>query len=309
MSFDANFDAAAQLTVRLANLRTPGGYALGAETAGGIVNVTATAAALGLPAPSDTDDLLQNGLGAQVQAVVSAAASRPDAAVVIPAGAAEFAPVVTRPEKIICIGFNYQKHAEETGTPIPKQPPLFSKFRNALNHHNGIITLPTAIDNEFDFETELVVIFGREGYNVSEDDALNYVAGYATGNDFSARTMQTATTQFLAGKTSDGFAPLGPWLVPRVLVPDPNSLRLQTFVNGESRQDWNTSDMIFNCRQLIHFISSVMTIRPGDILFTGTPQGVIFGEKAPPEQRRWLRAGDEVLSRLEGLGDLNFRLV
>ena len=309
MSFDANFDAAAQLTVRLANLRTPGGDALGAETAGGIMNVTATAAALGLPAPSDTDDLLQNGLGAQVQAVLSAAASRPDAAVVIPADAAKFAPVVTRPEKIICIGFNYKKHAEETGTPIPKQPPLFSKFRNALNHHNGTITLPTAIDHEFDFETELVVVFGRECRNVSEDDALDYVAGYATGNDFSARTMQTATTQFLAGKTSDGFAPVGPWLVPRALVPDPNHLRLQTFVNGESRQDWNTSDMIFSCRQLIRFISSVMTLRPGDILFTGTPQGVIFGEKAPPEQRRWLRAGDKVLSRLEGLGDLNFRLV
>jgi len=220
----------------------------------------------------------------------------------------KFAPLVTRPEKIICVGFNYRKHAEETGTPIPKAPPLFSKFRNALNHHEGVVVLPTRIDDRFDYETELVIVFGREGRDVAQAEALDYVAGYAVGNDLSARTMQTATTQFLAGKTSDGFAPLGPWLVTRDRVPDPNALQLRTFVNGETKQEWNTRDMIFNCRQLIAFVTSIMTIKPGDIIFTGTPQGVIFGEKAPPEQRRWLRAGDEVTSELEGLGRLTVRL-
>ena len=227
----------------------------------------------------------------------------------IPLAEIRFAPVVTRPDKIICIGFNYREHAEETGTPIPKEPPIFSKYRNALNHHGGTVTLPTQIDNRFDFETELVIIFGRACKNAAESEALSYVAGYAVGNDISARTRQTATTQFGAGKMCDGFAPIGPWLVTRDRVPDPNNLRLTTHVNGKSRQDWTTRDMIFNCRQLIAYCSSIMTLMPGDVLFTGTPQGVIFGERAPPEQRRWLRAGDRITSSLEGLGDLTVDLV
>jgi len=302
------YDDVGRLGLRLANLRTPQGYALGVEVEDGVLNVTATAAGLDLAAPRDVDDLLQNGLSAQVQAVLTAVAKQPATRVVSGLSAVKFAPLVTRPEKIICVGFNYRKHAEETGTPIPKAPPLFSKFRNALNHHEGVVVLPTRIDDRFDYETELVIVFGREGRDVAQAEALDYVAGYAVGNDLSARTMQTATTQFLAGKTSDGFAPLGPWLVTRDRVPDPNALQLRTFVNGETKQEWNTRDMIFNCRQLIAFVTSIMTIKPGDIIFTGTPQGVIFGEKAPPEQRRWLRAGDEVTSELEGLGRLTVRL-
>jgi 2-keto-4-pentenoate hydratase/2-oxohepta-3-ene-1,7-dioic acid hydratase in catechol pathway len=143
---------------------------------------------------------------------------------------------------------------------------------------------------------------------VSEPDALNYVAGYATGNDFSARDLQTATLQLTAGKISDGFAPVGPWLVTGDRVPDPNNLRLQTHVNGETRQDWNTSDMIFNCRRLISFASGILPMEPGDILFTGTPQGVILGQPEPPEQRRWLKPGDKVVSELEGLGQLTVTL-
>ena len=166
------------------------------------------------------------------------------------------------------------------------------------------IKLPTVVDSHFDFETELVVVFGRECRDVKEADALDYVAGYATGNDVSARKLQTATTQFTAGKVADGFAPVGPWLVTRDRVPDPNNLRLQTHVNGQQRQDWTTGDMIFDCRKLIAFCAGIMTIKPGDILFTGTPQGVIFGEKMPALLRRWLKAGDEVVSSLEGLGEL-----
>lgn len=153
------------------------------------------------------------------------------------------------------------------------------------------------------------MMFGRECRNVSEADALDYVAGYCTGNDFSARDLQTLTSQFMIGKTSDGFAPLGPYLVTADRVKDPNNLKLKTLVNGQVRQDWSTDDMIFNCRQLISFASKVMTIRPGDIFYTGTPQGVIFGEKIPREDRAWLKPGDEVVSELEGLGALRFRLV
>jgi 2-keto-4-pentenoate hydratase/2-oxohepta-3-ene-1,7-dioic acid hydratase in catechol pathway len=304
-----DFGAIAQLGLRLANIQTQDGLALGVDVDDGVLDVTKTAALFALPAPLDMDDLLQNGLGAQVQAVMEHARQKPDARAVTPFDEVRFAPLVTRPEKIVCVGFNYREHAEETGTPIPKEPPLFSKYRNALNHHRGTIALPTKIDDRFDFETELVIVLGQECKDVSADEALGCVAGYATGNDVSARTRQTATTQFGAGKWCDGFAPLGPWLVTRNLVPDPNNLQLRTHVNGRIRQDWTTRDMIFNCRKLIAYCSSIMTLRPGDIMFTGTPQGVIFGEKAPPEERNWLKAGDVIVSSVEGLGELSVALV
>ena len=303
-----NFSDVATLGARIANLRKDGGYALGVEMERGVMDVGATARAFGLPAPTDVDDLLQNGRGAEVRAVVEAAKSEPTKAVLIDLAVASFAPLVTRPEKIICMGFNYREHARETGTPIPKIPPLFNKFNNALNHHGGTIALPTRVARQFDYETELVIVFGRECRDATEENALDFVAGYATGNDFSARDLQTATSQFMIGKTSEGFAPIGPWLVTRDRVPDPNELRLKTTVNGQIRQDWSTNDMIFNCRQLISFASGIMTLKPGDVMFTGTPQGVILGEKIPREERRWLKAGDEITSTIEGLGELRFRL-
>ena len=309
LSEDRRFRDVATLSARLANLRAEDGYALGLEWEHGVLNVTATAQALGLPAPQDVDALLQQGLGGQVRFVLEAVVRRPDIAISTPMEDVAFGPIVTRPGKIICIGFNYKKHAEETGTEIPKAPPLFAKFSNALNHHEGTVKLPADVDSWFDYETELVMVFGRECRDVTEADALDYVAGYATGNDLSARGLQTATSQVTAGKISDGFAPVGPWLVTSDRVPNPNNLRISTTVNGEQRQNWNTNDMIFDCRKLIAFCSGIMTIKPGDILFTGTPQGVIFGQKIPAATRRWLKPGDEVVSTLEGLGDLSVKLV
>lgn len=303
-----DYGAVATIGQRLCNLGIDEGYGLGVEFETGILDVTAAAERLSLTAPADMDDLLQNGRGAELRAIIEAATARPSPSDFVSPDRLSFAPLVTRPEKIVCIGFNYRKHAEETGTPVPNAPPIFAKFNNALNRHEGEIHLPTDIDDRFDYETELVMILGRECRNVTEGEALDHVAGYATGNDFSARKQQTITSQFMAGKTADGFAPIGPWLAPRARVADPNALRLTTRVNGRIRQDWTTRDMIFNCRQLIAYVSSVMTLKPGDVLFTGTPQGVILGEKAPAEQRRWLRAGDEVISELEGLGALRFTL-
>lgn len=302
----ASFTMPRNLT--LLNLRREGGYGLGVKTQSGILDVTAAGRALGMACPADMDDLLQNGKGEQLTALVKAAAEKAPQAHLLKEAEIAYAPLVTRPEKIIMMGFNYKHHAEETGTPIPKNPPLFNKYNNALNHHGGTIKLPTAAAKEFDYETELVIVFGRECRDVSEADALDYVAGYATGNDFSARDLQTLTSQFMIGKTSDGFAPLGPYLVTADLVKDPNNLRLETRVNGVQRQDWNTNDMIFNCRQLISFASKIMTIKPGDIFYTGTPQGVIFGEKKPRAERQWLKAGDEIACSLEGLGELKFKL-
>jgi 2-keto-4-pentenoate hydratase/2-oxohepta-3-ene-1,7-dioic acid hydratase in catechol pathway len=313
MSADAARSAeVASLAARLANLElAPGTISLGAETTRGVVVVPSAAEKLGMSAPQDMDDLLQHGGAEEVRAVldaVDALDSPSREAVLVDPAAVRFAPLVTRPQKIVCVGFNYREHAEETGTPIPKVPPLFNKYNNALNRHGGTISLPTRVAYQFDYETELVIVMGREARNVTDDQALAYVAGYATGNDFSARDLQTATTQFMIGKTSDGFAPIGPWLVPADRVPNPNSLRLQTHVNGEQRQDWNTSDMIFNCAQLISFASGIFPLSPGDVIFTGTPQGVIFGQKEPREQRAWLKAGDEVTSELEGLGRLTVTL-
>lgn len=292
----------------LLNMRADGGYRLGVKSDQGILDVTAAGKAFGLPVPSDMDDLLQNGKGDSLRAVVDLATARPSNGLFLKEDAVAYAPVVTRPEKIIMMGFNYRRHAEETGTPIPKDPPLFNKYNNALNHHGGTIKLPVETMKQFDYEVELVIVFGRECRDVSEADALNYVAGYCTGNDFSARDMQYLTSQFMIGKTGDGFAPLGPYMVTSDLVGDPNNLRLETRVNGQQRQDWNTNDMIFNCRQLISFASRMMTIKPGDIFFTGTPQGVIFGQR-PKESRVWLKPGDKIACSLEKLGELKFDLV
>lgn len=298
----------AQLDMRIANLRRADGkLTLGLETDAGMLDLAATAALLQMSAPCDMDDLLQNQRAGDLSAILEAVERTGTLRLMSDADVA-FAPVVTRPEKIICVGFNYRSHVEETGVSLPKAPPLFSKFNNALNHHDGVVNLPLHIDREFDYETELVIVFGRTCRDVSESDALDVVAGYATGNDMSARTLQSNTSQFLAGKCLDGFAPIGPWLVPRDRVPDPNALRIQTSVNRELRQDANTADMIFSCRQLISYVSSLMTIKPGDVVFTGTPQGVILGQKIPREQRQWLKPGDTVVSSLEGLGDLRVTL-
>ena len=287
----------------LLTFQRDGKYWLGVKTPDGILDVSAAASTLGLPAPADMDDLLQNGRGALLQPIVD----RASASAYLDESTLAYGPVVTRPQKIIMMGFNYKRHAAETGTPVPTDPPLFNKFNNALNHHGGRIKLPASVAKEFDYEIELVIVFGRECRDVSEADALNYVAGYCTGNDFSARDLQRLTSQFMIGKTHDGFAPLGPYLVTADLVGDPNNLRLETRVNGEQRQDWNTNDMIFNCRQLISFASRMMTIQPGDIFFTGTPQGVILG--MPKDKRVWLKPGDKIACSVEKLGELRFDLV
>ncbi len=302
------YDDVAELGARFASIRVRGRISLGLEMERGILDVAATAAALNLPVPPDLDDLLKNGTGMQIYFLIEAVQHQPEAARLIDPGNVQFAPLVMRTEKIICVGFNCRRHAEETDTPIPKVPALLSKNNNALNYKGGTIQLPTCFAQRFDFETELVIVFGRECRDVPEDKTLEYVAGYATGSDFSARELQQATTQFMIGQTSDGFAPIGPWLVTRDLVPNLSNLRLRTYVNGKQRQDWNTSDMIFNCRQLVSFASGIMTLKAGDIFFTGTPQGVILGEKTPPEQRQWLKAGDEIVSSIDGLGELRFQL-
>ena len=161
------------------------------------------------------------------------------------------------------------------------------------------------VAKKFDYEGELVIVMGRTARDVSEADALSYVFGYATGHDFSARDTQMETSQWMAGKAGDGWGPVGPWLVTADQV-DPANLDLETRVNGEVRQSSNTSRMIFDCRTLVSFISQRMTLRPGDLIFTGTPEGVILGY--PKEKQVWLKAGDVVTTRIQHLGALEFTL-
>jgi 2-keto-4-pentenoate hydratase/2-oxohepta-3-ene-1,7-dioic acid hydratase in catechol pathway len=292
----------------LLNIRRDNQYRLGVKTEKGILDVQQASKILRIHAPADIDDLLQNEEGPSVNAVVTAALkSGSSQKAFIKEEAIAYGPVVTRPEKIICVGLNYRRHAAEVGAPIPKQPVLFNKYNTALNYHMGTITLPVGVAKKFDYEVELVIVMGRLARNVSESDALSYVAGYCTGNDFTARDLQLETGgQWMLGKTPDQFAPLGPYLVTADQV-DPDKLDLECRVNGVTRQSSNTRDMIFNSRQIVSFISRYITLKPGDIIFTGTPEGVIAGK--PKDQQGWLTPGDKIACSLERLGELKFELI
>lgn len=211
-----------------------------------------------------------------------------------------YAPCVIKPEKIVCVGLNYVSHTEESKMDIPTSPVLFSKFNNALAAHNQTIRLPKTAE-KFDYEAELVIVIGKEAVDVSKEEALSYVFGYTVGNDLSARDLQFQTGQWLLGKTCDHFAPIGPYLVTADEV-DPTNLDIECRVNGVVRQFANTRDMIFDCATIVSYLSQHMTLKPGDIIFTGTPSGVILGY--PEEQQQWLKSGDEVIVSIEKLGSL-----
>jgi 2-keto-4-pentenoate hydratase/2-oxohepta-3-ene-1,7-dioic acid hydratase in catechol pathway len=217
---------------------------------------------------------------------------------------AQLGPCVGTPEKIICIGLNYKRHAKESGMAVPDSPVLFSKFNNTLAATGEAIPLPeNAV--QYDYEVELAVVIGKEARYVSLDEALNYVFGYFTANDMSVRDLQFRTSQWLLGKTPDKFFPTGPYLVTTDEVADPQNLKLYCWVNGELRQNSNTADMIFSVAETISYISQYMTLKPGDVISTGTPEGVVFGMK----EKNWLKPGDEVVVEVEGLGKCANRMV
>jgi 2-keto-4-pentenoate hydratase/2-oxohepta-3-ene-1,7-dioic acid hydratase in catechol pathway len=213
-------------------------------------------------------------------------------------------PAITPPEKIICIGLNYRRHALESGMAVPTSPILFSKFNNSLAAHQQDIPLPSNA-REYDYEAELGVIMGKEARYVSKEEALNYVFGYCTANDLSVRDLQMRTSQWLLGKTLDRFMPVGPYLVTADEVPDPQALPLSCHVNGERRQHSSTADMIFGVAETISYISQYMTLKPGDFISTGTPEGVVLGMK----EKVWLKPGDVVSIEVEGLGTLTNKMV
>lgn len=282
--------------MRLINFKDGGQIYLGMKVEQGIIDVAATANIHSLEVPGTMEQVIAGGRQsiAQLQELVGKEGT------IVPEENITYAPCSTRPEKIICVGLNYVNHAEESNMDIPTSPILFSKFNNALAAHNQEITLPKNAE-KFDYEAELVIVIGKEAYNVSKEDALSYIFGYTVGNDLSARDLQFRTGQWLLGKTCDHFAPIGPELVTADEV-NPTNLNISCKVNGEIRQSANTKDMIFDCATIVSYVSQHMTLKPGDIIFSGTPDGVILG--LPEDQQIWLKAGDEIEVSIENVGTL-----
>jgi len=207
------------------------------------------------------------------------------------------------PTAILCIGLNYKKHAAESGAKSPEIPILFVKGPNTLQNPGDPIQIPTALpSDEVDYECELAVVIGKAAKNVKRADALKYVLGFTCANDVSARDWQIKKGggQWCRGKFFDTFCPLGPVLVTADEIPDPNTLGIKTVLNGETVQDWNTNDMIFDVPALIEFLSGSSTLLPGTVILTGTPHGVGMAAKPP----RWLKPGDSVTIEIEKIGSL-----
>lgn len=211
-------------------------------------------------------------------------------------------PPIPNPEKILCIGLNYRDHAIETNAPIPTEPVVFNKLPTTLLAPGGTIKLPS-VSTEVDYEAELVVVIGKAGRDIPEAEAMDYVFGYACGNDVSARDWQKnkPAKQWLLGKSFDTFAPLGPFIVTKDEVPNPGKLAISLKLNGETMQSSSTDQLIFSIPQIIAYISQVATLKPGDLIYTGTPSGV--GMARTPQV--WLKSGDKVEVEIEGLGVLS----
>ena len=267
---------------------------LGIQTEQGIVDIHAEAKLKGITVPETMWDVIREGKPAL--ALLERLTKDPQCFTDAP-----LAPVITDTDRIFCIGLNYRQHAAECNLPLPPAPVLFNKFGNTLAAHGDVVKLEPDY-KEYDYEAELVVVIGKPARNVSEEEALDYVFGYTCGNDLSCRDLQFARGgQWVLSKTFDGFAPIGPCLVTANTV-NPNDLAISSKVNGELRQNSNTNDMIFPIAQIISDLSRHFTLQPGDLIFTGTPQGVMHGY--PADQKDWLKPGDEVEVTIEGIGTL-----
>jgi len=212
--------------------------------------------------------------------------------VTVPSASARLHAPITDPGKFICIGLNYRDHAEEANQPIPKEPPIFAKWSNAILDPGG--------SQQLDWEVELGVVIGRTARFVPRDRALDYVWGYTIINDVSARDFQFIGSQWMAGKIPETFAPVGPYIADRNDIPDPHVLELRLWVNGKQMQSGNTKTFIFDVRYLVSYLSGLITLSPGDLIATGTPPGVGFARKPPV----FLQPGDTCRLEITGLGQI-----
>jgi 2-keto-4-pentenoate hydratase/2-oxohepta-3-ene-1,7-dioic acid hydratase in catechol pathway len=221
-----------------------------------------------------------------------------------PISAVELLPPIPDPGKLICIGLNYRKHAAEVGVDVeslPEIPTIFGKYPNALVADGATVRVPTA---KTDFEAEVAFVVGRRAQDVDEAEALDHIAGYMLLNDLSARDLQGATPQWMAGKVFDGSAPCGPWLVTPDEAGPPDEIAIRLTLNGEEMQNASTDDLIFSIPQLLAQLSRLMTLEPGDVVSTGTPEGVGMSRKP----RVWLADGDEIAIESPTLGRLVTRI-
>ena len=281
--------------MKLTQFYRGGAPALGIVTDMGIVDAAAEAERRGLRGPRTMLEAI--GAGEPGLRLLEALGENPTCF-----ATGKAAPVVTGGEKILCIGLNYRQHARECGLPLPPAPVLFNKFANALGADGDSVHLSPAY-REYDYEAELVAVMGKPARNVSEEEALDYVFGYTCGNDLSTRDLQFArSNQWLLSKTLDGFAPIGPCVVTADSI-RPDDLAISCAVNGELRQNSRTSDMIFTTAQIIADLSRHFPLLPGDLIFTGTPQGVMHGY--PADRKNWLRPGDRVAVTIQGIGTLH----
>jgi 2-keto-4-pentenoate hydratase/2-oxohepta-3-ene-1,7-dioic acid hydratase in catechol pathway len=279
--------------MRLATIETANGPRAAVLRGDAYVDLQAADSAL----PTCVRELLAGG--AEALRAASEAARR--GKVVYPAESVKHRAPVCDPRKIICLGLNYRDHAAESGVPIPKDPVLFSKYPTALIGHREAIVLPP-VSREVDYEAELVVVIGRRGRNIAVAAGMDYVAGYSIGHDVSARDWQLKKDgkQWMAGKTFDTFAPMGPVLVTADEIPDPHMLPIRLRLNGEVMQNSNTREMIFPVGFVVSYLSQIFTLEPGDLIFTGTPPGVGMA-RTPPV---YLKAGDVAEVEIDGLGVL-----
>lgn len=280
--------------MRLATIETWAGPRAALQVGDSFLDIHATEANL----PGNVRQLLEGG--PDVLRAVAQLAQRPNA-VQYPAAGVKFHAPVCDPQKIVCIGLNYKDHAAESGSPIPKDPVLFSKYPTALIGNGQTIMLPK-VSQEVDYEAELVIVVGKKGRHLTLNNALEHVAGYCVGHDVSARDWQLRKDgkQWMVGKTFDTFAPCGPVLVTRDEVPNAQNLSIQLRLNGQTMQNSSTAQMIFGVAELLTYLSQVFTLLPGDLIYTGTPPGVGVARKPPV----FLKEGDVVEVEIEGLGVL-----
>lgn len=297
------------LTFRQSNGQPDGPEYLGVQTDQGVLDVAAANQMLRVSGVADTPAALYStGLDAlpALRAFVKRAlAEDGKAAWLLDPQRLLLGPCVPRPGKIICIGLNYRRHAKESNMEVPPVPVLFSKFQNAIAAPGEPVPLPLVAE-KYDYEAELAVVIGKTARYVTENRALEYVLGYCNANDVSARELQGKTSQWLLGKSLNKFLPLGPYLLTADEAGDPQTWPVRCWLNDELRQDSNTADMIFSVAQLVSFISQYMTLDPGDLISTGTPEGVILGK---PRPRVWMKPGDVMTVEVGPLGKLTNPLV
>lgn len=292
--------------------QTSEGLRLGIKTEWGVIDMNAAFAALdALGAPNTPDAFLKKAPDdyptlAEQQTLLDRALEAAEAenpGWLLDEATLTLGPCMPNPGKIICVGRNYKGHAEETGAPLPTTPILFSKFNNTIAASGEPVPLPSNAE-QYDYEVELAVVIGKRARYVPETDALDYVLGYCNANDISARDLQFRTPQWLLGKSLDKFFPLGPYLFTADEIDDPQNLTVRSWLNGELRQDANTADMIFPVAHIISYASQYMTLEPGDVISTGTPDGVILGT----EEKIWMKPGDEITVEVGPLGRLTNQL-